>query len=70
MVRSPHDARGFSVFVLDGDEGRAKAHVQAVKLGDVFGNAVTVNDGLRLGQRVVTVGGALPRDGSDTVVIP
>ena len=70
VVRAPRDPRGFSVFVLDGEGVRARARLQTVKLGEVLGNAVTVNDGLRIGQRVVTVGATLIQDGSDTVVIP
>ena len=70
VVRTPGDARGFSVFVLEGDGARAKASLRTIKLGDVLGNSVTVSDGLRLGQRVVTVGAALLRDGSEAVVIP
>lgn len=70
VVRSPKDPRGFSVFVVDGEGQRGKARIQQVTLGDVLGNAVTVEGGLRVGQRVVTVGSTLIQDGSDTVVIP
>lgn len=70
VVRSPNDARGFAVFVIDGQSLRGKARIQQVKLGEVLGNAVTVEDGLRIGQRVVTVGSTLIQDGSDAVVIP
>src|SRR5262249_23115194 len=70
VARAPHDPRGLAVFVLDGNGPRARAHLQTVSLGEVLGNGVTVSDGLRLGQRVVTVGSTLIRDGSDTVVIP
>jgi RND family efflux transporter MFP subunit len=70
VVRSPGNPRGFSVFVLDGDSPRGKAHIQQVELGEVLGNSVTVEGGLRIGQRVVTVGSTLIQDGSDAVVIP
>jgi multidrug efflux system membrane fusion protein len=70
IVRSPDKPRGFSVFVLDGAGERAPAHLRDVKLGEVLGNSVTVTDGLALGQRVVTVGATLLRDGSEAVVIP
>jgi len=70
VVRSPKDARGFSVFVVDGQAARAPAHLRDVKLGEVLGNAVTVESGVELGQRVVTIGATLIQDGSDTVVIP
>lgn len=70
VVRSPKDPRGFSVFVIDGDAQRGKARLQQVQLGEVLGNAVTVQSGLRLGQRVVTVGATLIHDGSDAAIIP
>ena len=70
VVRSPKDPRGFSVFVIEGEGQRGKARIQQVKLGEVLGNAVTVESGLRVGQRVVTVGSTLIHDGSDAAVIP
>lgn len=70
VVRSPKDPRGFSVFVLDGEGTRGKARIQQVQLGEVLGNAVAVESGLNIGQRVVTVGSTLIHDGSDAVVIP
>jgi multidrug efflux pump subunit AcrA (membrane-fusion protein) len=70
VVRAPSDPRGFAVFVVDGKAARSKAHLQTVKLGEVLGNAVTVESGLHIGERVVTVGSTLIQDGSDTVVIP
>lgn len=70
VVRAPGDVRGFALFVIDGQSERGKARLQRVQLGEVLGNAVTVESGLKLGQRVVTVGSTLIQDGSDTVVIP
>ncbi|MES1177697.1 MAG: efflux RND transporter periplasmic adaptor subunit [Myxococcales bacterium] len=70
VVRAPSDPRGYSVFVLDGEGTRARARLHNVELGEVLGNFVTVSNGLSSGQRVVTVGATLIRDGSDTVVIP
>jgi RND family efflux transporter MFP subunit len=70
VVRSPRDSRGFSVFVVDGAASHAKARIQQVELGDVLGNSVSAVRGLQSGERVVTVGATLIRDGSDVVVIP
>lgn len=70
VVRPPNDPRGFAVFVVEGRAPRGKAHRTPVKLGEVLGNAVTVESGLSIGQRVVTVGATLIEDGSDAVVIP
>jgi RND family efflux transporter MFP subunit len=69
VIRSPKDARGFSLFVLDGNTDRARARLANVELGDVVGNSVTVTRGVARGERVVTVGATLLHDGSDAVVI-
>jgi RND family efflux transporter MFP subunit len=69
VVRSPSDPRGFSVFVLEGDDARAPARLRDVRLGEVVGNAVTVTDGLVLAERVVTVGATLLHDGDAAIVI-
>jgi RND family efflux transporter MFP subunit len=70
VIRSPSDTRGFSVFIVEGEGPRGTARIQQVKLGEVLGNSVTVESGLKLGQRVVTVGSTLIQDGSEAVVIP
>jgi RND family efflux transporter MFP subunit len=70
VVRAPNDPRSFAVFVIDGDSVRGRAKIQPVSLGDILGNAVVVESGLRVGQRVVTVGATLIRDGGDAVLIP
>jgi RND family efflux transporter MFP subunit len=69
VIRSPQQADGFSVFVLEGSAERARARLRNVSLGEVVGNGVTVNDGLVRAERVVTVGATLLRDGNDAVVI-
>jgi RND family efflux transporter MFP subunit len=70
IVRSPTDPRGFAVFVMDGKDPRGTVRLASVKLGDVLGNAVTVESGVDVGQRVVTIGSTLIRDGGEAVVIP
>lgn len=70
IVRSASDPRGFAVYVLEGTEPRGTVRLAAVKLGEVLGNAVSVESGLSVGQRVVTVGSTLVRDGGEAVVIP
>ena len=70
VVRSPHDARGFSVFVVETSGSRDIARQRDVKLGDVVGNAVVVVDGLRAKERVVSMGATLLTDGEPVHVIP
>ncbi len=70
VVRSPHDVRGFSVFVVETTGSRDIARQRDVKLGDVVGNAVVVVDGLRAKERVVSMGATLLTDGEPVHVIP
>jgi RND family efflux transporter MFP subunit len=69
VVRSRRDAQGFSVFVLEGDGDRGLVREADVQLGEVIGNTVSVEAGLESGQRIVTVGSTLLRDGASAVVI-
>lgn len=70
VVRSPRDPRGFSVFVIDEGGGKDTARLRDVKLGDVVGNQVVVTDGLKIGDRIVTMGATLLADGDAVRVIP
>lgn len=70
VVRSPRDPRGFSVFVIDAAGGKETARLRDVKLGEVVGNQVVVSDGLKIGDRIVTMGATLLSDGDAVRVIP
>jgi RND family efflux transporter MFP subunit len=70
VVRSPHDPRGFAVYVVDGDAGKEVARQRDVKLGAVLGNTVLVTEGLKSGDRVVSMGATLVADGGSIRVIP
>jgi RND family efflux transporter MFP subunit len=68
VVRSPRDPRGFAVYVVPADADVAR--IRDVKLGDTLGNTVIAREGLKLGERVVTLGATLLTDGSQVRVIP
>jgi RND family efflux transporter MFP subunit len=70
VVRSPREPRGFAVYVVLGDAETSVARVRDVKLGDTLGNAIVAREGLKLGERVVTLGATLLNDGSHVRVIP
>jgi hypothetical protein len=70
VVRSPRDARGFSVFVIQGEPGHEVAKLRDVKLGDVLGNTVFVTEGLTNGERAISMGATLVADGEPVRVIP
>src|SRR5882724_2005381 len=70
VVKSKSDANGYAVFVVIEQGGRQIAMVRDVKLGETYGNTIAVTDGLREGDRVVTTGVTLVRDGDPVKVIP
>ena len=70
VVRSPHDPRGFAVFVTQGTEESTTVQIHDVQVGDVVGNSLLVENDLKVGDRVVTTGATLIKDGSHVRVIP
>jgi multidrug efflux system membrane fusion protein len=44
--------------------------LRPVELGDVYGDVIGVNGGLRFGERVVTTGATLVKNGEQVRVIP
>jgi RND family efflux transporter MFP subunit len=70
VVRSHHDARGFSVFVVDDEHGKSVARLRDVKLGDLVGSAVIVTSGLKSNEQVVSMGATLLTEGEPVRVIP
>jgi multidrug efflux system membrane fusion protein len=70
VVRSPRDPRGFSVVVVEGEAGKEVGRLRDVKLGEVVGNQVVVSEGLKVGDRIVSMGATLVIDGDPVRIIP
>jgi multidrug efflux system membrane fusion protein len=70
VVKSKSNANGYAVIVLAEEGGRQFARIRDVKLGESFGNAVAVAEGLKQGDRVIVTGGTLVNDGDQVKVIP
>ena len=70
VVRSPHDPRGFAVFVAQGGGNETTVQVHDVQVGDVVGNSLLVESGLQAGDRVVTTGATLVKDGGAVRILP
>jgi multidrug efflux system membrane fusion protein len=70
VVRTPADPNGFAVFRLAVRDGKSYASAQAVEIGETFGNSIEVKRGLIARQRIISLGGALVRDGQQVSVIP
>ncbi len=69
VVRSLKRPNGFAVFVPDGDSDRVRVHTQEVELGGTYGNTIAVEQGLKPGDRVVTYGATMIKDGETVRVI-
>src|SRR6266850_3840166 len=70
VVKSTTDPNGYAVFVVTDQGGRQIAKVRDVKLGEIYGNTIAVTDGVKEGDRVITTGVTLVRDGDPVKVIP
>jgi RND family efflux transporter MFP subunit len=70
VVKSMSDPKGYAVFVVIEQGGRQIARVRDVKLGETYGNTITVTDGVKEGDHVITTGVTLVRDGDPVKVIP
>jgi RND family efflux transporter MFP subunit len=70
VVRAPADPNCFAVFRLTVRDGKSYASAQTIEIGQTFGNSIEVKRGLAAGERIISLGGALVRDGQEVSVIP
>ena len=70
VLKSKSNANGYAVVVVNEEGGRQVARFRDVKLGESFGNAVAVVEGLKQGDSVITTGGTMVNDGDQVKVIP
>jgi RND family efflux transporter MFP subunit len=70
VIKSKSNLEGYAVTVVTEEGGRQVARLRDVKLGESFGNAVAVAEGLKPGDRVIVTGGTMVIDGDQVKVIP
>ncbi len=70
VVRSPDNPNGFAVYLTEGTGDTVTARTQDVTLGDTYGNNIAVLSGLNPGQRVITSGTNMIKNGQQVRVIP
>ena len=70
VVRSPASLNGFAVFVPEGSGDRVKVRTQDISLGSTYGNMIAVESGLNVGDRVVTSGTNMIKNGDEVRIIP
>jgi multidrug efflux system membrane fusion protein len=70
VIHDPARSNGFAVLTAQGDGEIELAQLRPVDLGEVYGDMIGVNGGLKLGERVVTAGATQVRSGDQVRVIP
>ena len=71
IVKAPAGQGEFAEYTLTpGASGDAVAHLVPVSVGETLGNNVIIRGGLAQGQRVITSGTPLLRDGQPVRVTP
>ncbi len=70
VVASKTDPAGYAVYVVEESSGALVARRRPVKLGNAYGNAIAIAEGVRPGERVVVSGILLLNDGDMVRVVP
>jgi RND family efflux transporter MFP subunit len=70
VIRDPQKTDGFAVMIATGDSEIESVHVRSVQLGSVYGNMIGIIGGLQPGEKVVTTGVTLLKNGASVRVIP
>ena len=70
VIRDPARTGSFAVMVTESEGNTDTARLRAVELGDTYGNMIAAKGGLAFGERVITTGVSLVRNGDKVRVIP
>jgi RND family efflux transporter MFP subunit len=70
VIRDPQKTDGFAVMIATGDSEIESAHIRSVQLGSVYGNMIGITSGLQSGEKVITTGVTLIKNGASVRVIP
>src|SRR5262249_5720598 len=63
VVRSGSNSDSYAVNVLAEENGRLVARRRPVKLGEAYGNLISVTEGLQIGEQIIVTGAATVTDG-------
>ena len=69
IVRSVNSQSGYAVFTINESKDKTLTERKDVKLGSIFGNRIAVLEGLKEGERVITMGAQIVRDGQQVKII-
>jgi len=68
VIRDPHNPEAFAVLLAEGADP-ATARARTVEVGDAYGNMVQVLGGVQAGERVITAGATLVKNGEQVRII-
>ena len=69
VIRDPQKPEEFAVFLTEGTGDPATVRARTVELGDAYGNMIQVLGGVKAGERVVTTGATLIKNGEQVRII-
>lgn len=70
IVRPKDDPSGYAVYAVEQTGADWCARLRKVEVGEVYGNLITVTEGLQRGERVVSSGTMLLNDGDKIRLVP
>jgi RND family efflux transporter MFP subunit len=70
VIRDPERVDSFAVMIAEGNGDIEAARLRPVELGDTYGNMIAAKGGLNFGERVITTGVTLIKNGDKVRVIP
>jgi multidrug efflux system membrane fusion protein len=70
IVHSPTRPAGFAVFRIRARDGKTFAEAQDIQIGNTYGNSIEVTAGVAAGERIVSLGGSLLRNGQEVRLLP
>lgn len=70
VVHSPSNPQGFAVFRIRNRDGKTFAEAQDIQIGNTYGNSIEVTAGVTAGERIVSIGGSLLRNGQEVRLLP
>ena len=69
IVRPKESPDSYAVYVVEERGGKQYARLRSVALGEAFGNAVVLTDGVKVGEQVIITGATLVADGEQVSVM-
>lgn len=69
IVRSMDSQDGYAVFIVKESKDKNRTERRDVQLGSIYGNRIAVTKGLNEGEKVITMGAQIVRDGQEVSII-